>query len=82
MNKDNREKEVMETSILGGITGEPTLLPDDRRKTDSKGEVANKMASQLDCYCVCHNPISSRPSCAHCVGTENELLVVGSNRRQ
>ncbi len=28
--------------------------------------------SKPDCYCVCHNPISSRPWCEHCKG-DNEV---------
>lgn len=24
-----------------------------------------------DCYCVCHNPVSSCPSCEHCKGVNN-----------
>ena len=31
-----------------------------------------------DCYCVCHSPVSSCPSCEHCEDIVKQLSVVQS----
>ena len=40
-----------------------------------------KPVKKINCYCVCHIPVSSKPSCEHCKG-DNEVGRYWKNKKK